>query len=550
MKRLLITATCLFFSLFSWSQSSNIDLERPILRVDVGYSIDNNLIFTLVLNTKENTQNLQNSTPINFKATVEGQINWNEPEQDPRKKILTGIFQPSSSSNPFNFIADAKDGSTALVPSPTKRNWKSIEQVKLKFELEGKYFELPYLTIYPPTVIQTGNKTEINISNKAKMIDKGKGEIKIVANDGTPFEITSVEITRKQAGKTNTTNISGEALGSSRFANNGVIELPVITTFELDNSATYIIKAGVKKIGTGEVINSLPVEVVFVDEIPLQVLNKSSNFSISIDDKDMLTDEVRTEGKGDLGVRFATKEYSDKIRVIKNPLGGGTFEFQFSGLNQLPDNSFSYFYYTVNGKDLPQPYLITKKSPVVSDFKFNGSKEDKISLEFRLPQYVNKELISINIIGKNSNIEVKGSAVIQPDQADKSKFQATLPNELTSLVVKDTLIDVNLIVKYNNAPLYSLGLALFNQKLLNQKVSELVAETANKPSKRDKDKIKSIVEDIVKIGGAVGNSIKDEEVKNAIETLSGDNKEKIKSTMSDIGKWALIAGKIVLPFLL
>lgn len=553
MKKLIFTTVLFIFSFIVKSQSI-IDLDRPISRFDAGYSIDNNLIFTLVLNTKENTQSLQNSTPINFRASVEGQINWTDAVQDPRKKILVAVFQLSSSSSPFTFIADVKDGSTALVPSPAKRNWKSIEQVKLKYELDGKYYELPYLTIYPPTVIQAGNKTEISVSNKAKMTDKKKGEIKVVSNDGTPFEITSIEVTKKSntGGGTSKTTITGEALGTSRFANSGVIEIPITTSFDLDDTseATYTVIITAKKIGTLEIISSNSMEVVFIDEIVLRLLNKSSNFSISIDDKDEILDEVRTEGKGDLGVRFATKEYSDKIRVTKKSLGGGTFEFHYLGLEQIPDNSFSYFYYTINGKDWPQPFLITKKSPVVSDFKFNGTKEDKVSLEFRLPQYVNKDLISINIIGKNNEIEVKGNAVIQPDQTDKSKFQAILPNELTNLVAKDTLLNVNLIVKYNDKPLYSLGLTLFNQKLFNQKIAELVAETANKPSNRDKVKIRKTVEDIVKIGKAVGNSISDVEIKNTIETLSGNNNEKIKNAMTDIGKWALIAGKIVLPLLL
>lgn len=528
----------------SLTAQSAIDIERPISRIDVGYSVDNYLIFTLVLNTKENTQNLQNSLPINFKASVEGQINWDEETQDPKKKLLSAVFQ---SSTPFTFVAYAKDGSTALIPAPTKQNWKSIEQVKLKYELEGKYFESPYLTIFPPPVNKM--ETEITISSKAKMTDKKKCEIRIVSNDGTPFEVTSVDVIKNSHGVSSTSKITGEALGQSRFANSGVIDLSISTSFEIDEDATYIVSVVSKKIGTPGTIKSKPNEVVFTNEILPRILNKPSTYSILIDDKDEFTDEVRTEGKGEIGIRFLTKEFSDKIRITKENRGGGTFIFTLAGLSQLPDNSFSYYYYTVNGLDFPQPYLITKKSPVLSDFKFNGLTNNKIILEFRLPQYAKEESISINIIGKKDNLEVKGTAVIKLDPIDKSKFQVSLQNELTDMVAKDTLLDVNIIVKYKDIPLYTLGISLFNQKLLNQKISELVAETA-KSGRKDKEKIKKAVEDIVKIGEAVGNSISQDEVKNAIDALSGGNKDRIKNTMTDIGKWALIAGKIVLPLLI
>lgn len=525
-------------------------MESPISRIDVGYSLDDNLIFTIVLNTKENTQNLQNSTPINFKASIKGLINWGENIQDPKKKILVANFQQASSNSPFTYISDAKDGTTALVPSPAKRKWKSIEQAKLTFEIDGKFFELPYLTIYPPSIESSEKKSEVIISTQAKMLGKNIGEINVRSSDGSAFEITSLEIEKQSPAGTTKHEIIGNNLGNSRFANSGTIDLLINTPFEIDNNATYIAKVNAKKIGSSEIIPSNSNNIVFIDAIPLYIIGKSPNYSISIDDKDVIFDEVRTGGKGELGIRFATKEFSDKIRISRESLGGGTFKFTYEGLNELPDNSFSYFYYTRDGIDLPQPYLITKKSPVVSDFKFNGTKEENILIEFRLPQYVNKELISINIIGKDDNLEVKGTTILKPDQTDQSKFQAILSNDLTELVSKDTLIDVNIIIKYNNLPLYSLGLAIFNQKLLNQKMGELIAETANKPSKRDPEKIKSIVEDIVEIGKAVGNSIDDEEMKSTIETLSGDNKEKIQNTMSDIGKWALISGKIVLPLLL
>ncbi len=546
MKKLLFSTVSFLIAIAATCQTSIVDLENPISRIDVGYSVDNYLIFTIVLNSKENSQTLQNLPPINFKASIEGQINWADEIEDKRKKTLLAVFQPNVSS-PFVFSADAKDGTSALVPSPVTRKWVSIEQVKLKYEIEGKRFELPYISVYPPG-IQSNIKTELSVANRGKMIGKQKGEITISSNDATPFEVLSIDVTQQIGAERNNILLSKESLGSMRFANNGSIDLTFATKFELDLSASYFVVVKSKKIGSGESLVSKSCEVVFIDEIPRRILNKESNFSISIEDKDVIMDEVRTEGKGLLGVRFVNPDYQ-KIDVKSVSKGGGTFEFYYHGLGKLPDNSFSYFYYTVNGIDLPQPYLIVKKAPVISDFKFTGTKENEVSLEFKLPEYVNKDEISIDIIGEKGNLIVAGSTVIYADPLNKSKFRAVLSNDLTDKVTKDTIIEVNFVINYSKAPIYSLGITIFNQKLLNQKMAELIAETANKPNKRDEKKIKTIIEDLVKIGKAVGNSIDDTEVTEAIDSLHSGDKEKIKNTMADIGKWALVAGKIVLPFL-
>lgn len=547
MKKLLISTISFLIAITATCQTSLVDPENPISRIDVGYSVDNFLVFTIVLNSKENSQTLQNLPSINFKASIEGQINWADEVEDKRKKTLLAVFQPNASS-PFVFSADAKDGTSALIPSPSTRKWVSIEQVKLKYEIEGKRFELPYISVYPPG-IQNNTKTELLITNRGKMTGKQKGEITLSTNDATPFEVLSIDVTQQIGTTRNNILLSEKALGNLRFANNGSIDLIFETKFDMDPAANYFVVVKSKKIGSGESLVSKSCEVVFTDEILRRILNKEPNFTISIDDKDIIMDEIRTEGKGLLGVRFVNPDYQ-KIDVKPVSKGGGTFEFYYHGLGKLPDNSFSYFYYTVNGVDLPQPYLIIKKAPVISDFKFTGTKENEVSLEFKLPEYVNKDEISIDIIGEKGNLIVGGSTVIYADPLNKSKFRAVLSNNLTKMVVEDTIIEVTFVISYSKVPLYSLGITIFNQELLNQKMAELIAETANKPNKRDEKKIKAIVEDLVKIGKAVGNSIDDQEVTKVIESLNNGDKEKIKSIMSDIGKWALVAGKIVLPFLI
>ena len=107
----------------------------------------------------------------------------------------------------------------------------------------------------------------------------------------------------------------------------------------------------------------------------------------------------------------------------------------------------------------------------------------------------------------------------------------------------------NVFIDYGGNTLYGLTVTVFNQKLYDQKMTELKSETDKKKKERDPEKIKKLVEDIVEIGTAIGNSIEDEEVNSAIEDLQTAKGDKVKAVMSDIGKWALVAGKIILPLL-
>ena len=552
MKTLISILFCLAFIPQAIPQDKIIDTDKPISNIDISYSVNNKLMFTLLLNSRDNTQTLSSAPTVDFKATIEGQIKWAIDPGNPKENLVSGTFTSSSSDSPFKYSTELKNGLGFLIPMPTEKNWTSIINVKIKYEIDGKYNELPSMTIYPPGVITPVISKAIKISTQAKMIDKRKAEIALESEpSGLAFEVTQIELIKTSGGNQSKGGYNASEIGDARFANNGKINLLFNTTFDIDdNTASYQVSVKAKAIGTSEIINSPLTDVVFIDASPLRILNRPADYSLTVNDSDELIDsDINTTGIGDLGIRFATTEYENKIQKQRTNLGS-VYTFQLKGLNALPDKSHSYFYYTSNGKIISPPHLIVKEAPVLTNFHFDGINADRISLGFNLPAFVDPTLISLNIVSKdNKDLVIGGSYVVKRDLTDPTKININLPNDLTTVIANDTIRDLGFIVNYKAVRLYSLNLKLFNQKLLNEKIAELVANASDRPARRNREQIKAIVEDIVKIGESVGNSMSDAEVNQTVDELKNGNKEQIKNTMLDIGKWALLVGKIVLPVL-
>jgi hypothetical protein len=530
------------------SQVRVVDSERAISSVNAAWSPNDFLVYSILINSKEITQSVAES-PVDFKASIEGQINWSATPGNANEKFVKGTFLVTGSGTPFKYAADLKYDGDKMIPLTSVKAWTSIENVKIKYEVDGKHFELPAMTIYPPPVSSMSSQKALSISGQGRITEKRRGEINIESlPSGTQFEVTEVEII--QDGKTtNSSKLKGPAIGNGRFANNGKIDLQFPTTFDLtDHGSSYQVKVTAKVIGTDDVLTSTN-RIVFIDDIPLTILNRPDGFILSVNDGNVLVDkEVNTEGKGELGIRFMSKEYADNVKIALTKTGS-LYTFNLSGLTLLPEKSYSNFFYTNNNVDIPPAHLIVKEATVLSNFCFSGVSNDKLMMEFNLPSYVSKSLISLSISNGDKQISVGGSLIITNDPSDNSKFIATIPNSVTNLINKDTIRDFKFTVSYNSKNIYSINIKLFNQTLLNNKIAELTAATAEKPRNRDKEKIANIVSDIVKIGKAVGNSIDDKEVTAAIDELKTGNKDEIKRVMSDIGKWALIVGKLVLPIL-
>jgi hypothetical protein len=149
------------------------------------------------------------------------------------------------------------------------------------------------------------------------MLGKRKVAISVESEpSGTAFEVTEIELTKTASGNVTQAKLNTAAIGPVRFANNGKIELQFPTTFDLDENASYKVTVNTKLIGINENVNSAPTDLILVDATTLIVLNRPTDYSLTINNDDIIFDSnINTEGKGDLGIEFATKEYADKIRT-------------------------------------------------------------------------------------------------------------------------------------------------------------------------------------------------------------------------------------------
>ncbi|MEQ8687508.1 MAG: hypothetical protein RIE86_19550, partial [Imperialibacter sp.] len=99
-----------FLTTICFGQGKIVDPDNPIANIDINYSVNNTLIVTVLLNSKDNTQNLASNSIVNFRGTVEGQINWNAPSAGGSDNYVKGTFVAASTETPFKFTADIKNG--------------------------------------------------------------------------------------------------------------------------------------------------------------------------------------------------------------------------------------------------------------------------------------------------------------------------------------------------------------------------------------------------------------------------------------------------------
>lgn len=561
MKKIFIILTIWCICYLTYAQNRVIDPDNPIAKIDIGYSDQNgNIQLFLFLNTIETTQEIDSNAEFSFvfEAQITGIIDWQVQSEDAKIRLAKGRFE-NDSQTPFKYVVNITDGNGKLVMSPNDvRDWVRISDLKISYKLNENFGQLPAFTIYPPIIRDEPIPTpKLEITQVRKTGDR-EGVIAVSSGkSGTAFKVTSLLIKKKgRDGQISSMILDEQSLGSNRYANNGSIEVPFNTSFDIEiNSSLITYEASVLAVKINDInqaMSSETINIVFIESLPPRIINRPSGYSLVIEDQNVIQDaRIRMVGNGELGIEFLSTEYKNKVLVQRIDHGFGEYTFQLSGLNQISDNSFSTFYYT-NGIDrIGPPYTISKRSPVVQDFRFNGVSEDSYTLAFKLPGIVEKsEFITIDLIGKNNElIRIGGSVIISSNEFKKDLYEARIPMELNRLVSQDTILNIQFVVKYYNKPLYSIGIEAFNQRILNEKIAELVSLTANKPRNRDEGKIKDILDDILKIGEAVGNTINDSEVKNALNNLHTGDSVSIKKTMEDIGKWALIAGKVILPIL-
>jgi len=536
----LLLNTCLY----SQSESPAINIENPIYKFDAYYAPDDRLVFKLILNT---VKSFETVTPISFEAQVTADIDWGA-SANIEDKISTKIYAVFIKDNSdFIYTADVKYGNNELLYDAARKNWKKLDNAKLKFRLSNIDYELPLLTIHPP-INRSNNTSIINIKSFGEIIDSNKVSIEVLW-EGVPFIIKKIWVSYKLDGSSTPTSFEIDANANMNTIN-GLLTLelqPRNITFNVNTQYTFKLKA--QKAGTNEIMESPSHIVTFIDRKPRKLLDETFDYSVVIqpEQKEVII-EVNTKGENGLfGIKFNSHEYSSKIKV-STIQQGSLFSFRLNNCENILNNSSSTFNFTTNGKDISPEYKISKKGFKIEQFKFTSSNNSELAFEFNAPEYTDIKKLNLIMTG-NKGINLDVSDPNQFKKTSSGKLKVDLPISIVAAITQDTIINSTIILKYDMEPIFELGVDFVNQKLVNEKFAKLISEVSNR-KRVNKENIKLLIADIVSIGQTIGNSIEKEDVNKAIEDLVSNNKEKIKLTIAEIGKWAVVIGKIAIPILI
>lgn len=547
------TSLTIFFLCLSYlglSQNLSVDAGNPISSIELVFSESNeNLQVRLLLNAIDNKK--ETDTPIlESTITTDGQLfSQGENGESIKTAIKSSPFYELSPEKPFLLVCDLKKSNNSFISEDEE--WQMIE-LKVRYTINNQVGSTPVLKFSKPSTNESLPVPKLGIALRGKLKSPNHAIVSITAEPiGTMFEIQRVVLTSTQSGTSLQEVFDADRIGDSRYANNGKIDLALTTEIDLSPSVNYQLEVTAVKIGDPNcILESEPSAIIFDNHCDLRVTNRESDHSIEIGTNDTFTDEnIMTTCHGNLGIKFLNSHYQSEIEVAKIDHGNGLYSLQLSGLNDLKDGSFSTYYYTNGSNIIGPPLTIVKKKPIVTDFSFSGVSDSGYLLNFKVPGIGedNSGPLMISLENeKGQKLEVGGDIVIQPG-ATTNAFVATIPNGIRDLVSKDTIVNIRFHVKFQGMILYSVGISAFNQELLNNKIAELIAETAQRRNRRDEIKIGNILKELVAIGEAVGNSIEDEEVNEAINSLANGNADNVRNVMKEIGRWALVAGKIILP---
>ncbi len=560
--KVVFSFSLLLLSVIASGQNRVVDPNDPVGDVDIIYTSDDVARVMVVLNTVE-AGSIPNSISINeLSVNVQGQISWSTSPQDQKKLLLQKRnLDFAGSDRPFVMFADLYDGSNNLLKKTSSSNdWNKLS-IRIHYSMPGKSGKTPVLNLAPPIVRTAVERKIVTIDQTGYRKDMKHVTITLRTNQkGTPFEVTQVKITKKSGSTETSTDLSANDLGDGRFCFNGELVLNVITAFDIDIiNAKYVVSCSVIGVEAGKpTYQTTPTEVTFVPNHNLRIKNLEQSQSIIIPPgADDTSWEVETDGNGQLGVKFLNSEYAKRFNSVKPELvSEGKWKIKLDGLSSIPSETASTLYYLNGSKEISPPLIISKKLPRVSDFKFNGVKGDSlIILSFRLPGIDKETDPTISISGDKGEIKLGGKVVVKRrvvlQEKDKDMFDVTLDRNLTGLISSEAITkDLTFTISYGANRLYDFTATVFNQKLFDSKKEDLQKEANKKPKDRDKTKIASLVKDLAEMGKAIGNSIDDKEVADSIDGLQKAKGVEVKKVFSDIGKWALIVGKVVLPLLL
>lgn len=537
-----------------------VDINNPISDIDISYTNEDKLVrLIVILNTIQSDQNNaseddEKSTKYPIEVSIKGLVHWNGNQTKTNKHVLKNIsLKPLNRSKPHVLFADLYDESNSPLKQPSiKNDWKKIS-LQLQYKIAGKIGHTPTINLYPPKKKSKTPTESININTSAVQKGTNRGIITIKSNNGTPFKVEEIIVTKVSGNNQTTLTLSGENIKSNRFGSNGRLDLEFNSPFPIEHiNSKYFVSCTATLIGsTNSNFSVEKTEVIFLQDYDLEILNRGKNFNINIPiGNDRFVDNnIRTRGHGNLGIRFLNPEYQKIKPSVSKSKEENTYEITLDGWEGIQSETSSIFYYTDGEKDISPPLTISKQLPKVKNFKFNGIKNDSITISFELAQSAGSTISpSISFSTPKGIIDIKGKTFLR-ENLSSDQYSVTISQNIPLLGNEEIVKDISLNVNYDKNILYNLTVTVFNQRYYNQSMDSLRMETSKKKSLRDNEKIKQLVEKIVAFGKAVGNSVEIEEVNLAINQLQNFKGEKLKAVLADIGKWAIIVGKIILPFL-
>jgi hypothetical protein len=553
----LFTFSLLLLTNFIFSQNRFVNVNDPISEVDISYSEPTGMTrLTVILNTVETNEASAVSADYSAQMNIEGSVKWDVLPTDPKKNILKNVpLNKQGTDKPFVFFVDLYTADNQLLMKSSPSNlWNKIA-LKLHYVINGVSGHTTTVNLYPPTIGSTPIYRKLSIETQAKQKETKKGVLSFKSEpSGIPFEIKELKITKKIGENETSTTLSATDLGVSRYSYNGELNVEVPTSFEIENLGNkYLVVCKAVLLGDSNIsLNSSVTEVVFVQDFDLRILNRTSTHSISVigDSNEFIDGNIETEGNGTLGIRFLNSNYQNIKSTVAKVDGSKKYDIKLTGLNAIPNETSSTFYYTNGAKDISAPLTISKKLPRVTDFRFDGLSGDALNMSFKLLGTDEGTMPVVKIAEGLNNIELGGSLIVNPDVNDKTKFNISIARNISNILTGEEIVtDISISVNYASNSLYDLKVTVFNQKLYDEKMKKLREETDKKKKDRDAEKIKSLVEEISSYGKAAGKVIESEEIKVAVENLQNGKSDKVKEVMSDVGKWALVVGKIILPLL-
>jgi hypothetical protein len=545
-------------------QSTGVDPVNPISEISLGYT--NGPIsttgLTIVFNAAKGSGDSTRSNSISRpKLNITGSIVWADQPSDPKKTILSDGRFFDSPEKPFVSHTDLYDGNQQILLQASESNdWKRIN-LKLSYSIDGEVVELPSIALYPPPVVEEEEVINrvVRVNPKAQWVGEKEAVFTVESlPPGIQFEITEFTLLKYDNDSTepSTQPMDKGHQGDRRFTRDGKTQIHFLTDTEIDISSDYMVSLKAIDTYSGKEISTgaEATKVFFIKEFPPSVINREEGriFQIPCHADKFRDDDIQMVGDGTLGIRFLNKDF-ELVNPTTVRLGGDRYAIDLDGLQTVPMMSSSTYYYInkETGATISPALTITKSLPKVESFKFDGVSQDSLMVSFEIEGDMGDKDPVLNISGSVGILPLGNVFVTKQPRLATSpteKYHAKIYGQISQYVLGNKITDdLTIGVTYAEETLYSLTVTAVNRKLYDETRAKLEAEVDSPKGDRSRENIVKWVDILVGYGKAVGTSIEDPVVRNAVDELKNGNNSKVSKVMSDIGKWALIVGKIVLP---